>query len=195
MHFAAALRTVLPVPPTRIIANSALHRTHLLPHDTIIGFGLPPSSATIEPSGPATQVKALRTASDYKGVIGRSSPHGTFSISWAAPDLDPADKLPTELVITALNGLLVLQGSPTGWKLEVRPAVGSTVQRVKEEYTRDGVQVELREFAQAVAEVKQGVQPSAVNWGEPRLALWDLGFIESALTSDGKEIDMNQWNA
>jgi hypothetical protein len=163
-----------------------------LPHDTIVGFALPPASSSTDPSGPPTQVQALRTAADYKGVVGRSAPHGTVTVSWAAPDLALEDKQPTGLFVTCLNGIVLVQGSSAGWEVEVRPAQGSGVQRVKETFKGDGVQVELREFAQAVSEVKEGKAASAENWGEPRLALWDVAFIEASLTSDGKEVDIDR---
>jgi hypothetical protein len=183
---------VLPVPPSRITANAALHRTHLLPHDTIMGFALPPSSATVEPFGPPTSsIKAIRTAADVPGTIGKSAPHGSVSISWAAPDLEEADRLPTSLAITCLNGLMVISGVAGVWTLEVRPAAGSKVERVKKTKQSDGVEVELREWAEAIAAKKEGKEVEREDSGKPRTALWDLAFIEACLTSEGKEVDID----
>lgn len=193
VHFAALARTVLPVPPSRITANAALHRTHLLPHDTILAIALPPASATTEPSGPPTSsIKAIRTAADVPGPIGQSSPHGSVSISWAAPDLEEADRLPTSLSVTCLNGLVVITGNAGVWTLEVRPAVGSGVERVKKTKKSDGVEVELKEWAEAIQDVKAGREIQRADSGKPRTALWDLAFIEACLTSEGKEVDIDQ---
>jgi hypothetical protein len=54
-----------------------------------------------------------------------------------------------------------------------------------------GVPVELQAFFGAVEKAKQGHE-AVDNLGDPTHALWDVAFIEAALTSDGRLVDFGK---
>jgi hypothetical protein len=87
------------------------------------------------------------------------------------------------MVISGVNGV---------WTLEVRPGAGSGVERVKKTKKSDGVEVELREWAEAIAARKAGKAIEREDSGKPSTALWDLAFIEACLTSEGKGISIDE---
>jgi hypothetical protein len=121
---------------------------------------------------------------------GKSSPQGTILISFAAPDLALEDRLPASLRVTCVNAIVQVRGSSAGWTVEVLPAKGSKVEKFSEESAGNGVEVELREWAEAIAAAKAGKESDKRDDGAPRLALWDLAFVEALLTSEGKEVEL-----
>lgn len=188
VHQTALLRAVLPVKPSSIIAHNALHRKLLLPHDTIMGLALPPSSATVEPHGPSTK---LSTALNTTGIVenGTSQPQGTILMSFAAPNIPAEGKSGNGLFITCLNGSVNIASLPNG-KLSVR-VTGAEGSNVKNEYKEErpsGVDVEIAAFGRAITCLKDGVENQEENWGDVRGGLWDISVIQALLTSQGKEV-------
>lgn len=123
---------------------------------------------------------------------GQSSPQGTIILSFAVPDLAPEDRIPASLRVTCLNAVVQVRGSSAGWTVDVLPAQGSKVEKFSKEGKGNGVEVELREWAEAIADVKSGKKGEGKrDDGAPKLALWDLAFVEALLTSEGKEIELN----
>jgi hypothetical protein len=123
-------------------------------------------------------------------TAGNSTVQGTILISFAAPDLAPEHRQPASFIVNCLNGALAFTGSSAGWKVEIRPGKGSKVEAMTKEAEGNGVEVELKEWAEAIAAEKEGKEVDVKNDGEPRLALWDLGFIEALLNSSAKEQDL-----
>ncbi|KAI9637349.1 uncharacterized protein MKK02DRAFT_36363 [Dioszegia hungarica] len=190
VHFAAMVRNVLPNPPNRVISHTSLHRAHIPPTDTIVAIARSADNLTVPAHGPETQLETLITTSQMPVPAGKSSPQGTVLMSFAAPDLAPEDRLPASLRVTCLNAVVQVKGSSAGWVVEVLPGKGSKVERFSKESKGNGVEVELREWAEAIAAVKEGKKVEARDDGEPRLALWDLAFVQALLTSEGKEVDI-----
>ncbi|KAI5829354.1 NAD(P)-binding protein [Schizophyllum commune Tattone D] len=161
VHFAAALRTVLGKPIETISSFAALNREILPPHDTIHAIA----------------------------AAGRT--HGNITITFASPTKSKADT--DDYVFIGTKGWIGIRIVPdkklyrvtTKWK-----ASGD-----KEEYKEDedvaevpqgkGVQHELGAFFDAVAG-----KPDALKVGEPLDALRDVAFIQAALNSDGKPVDL-----
>jgi len=62
---------------------------------------------------------------------------------------------------------------------------------VKNEYKEakaSGVEVEIAAFGRAIECINKGVENEEENWGDVRGGLWDISVIEALLTSQGKEI-------
>jgi predicted dehydrogenase len=188
VHQTALLRAVLPVRPASIIARNALHRRLLLPHDTVMGLALPPDSATVDPHGPSTK---LTTALNTTGIVenGTSQPQGTILMSFACPEIPAEGKSGNGLFITCLNGSVLIQSLPNG-KLSVRVtgAEGSGVKSEVKEGRPSGVDAEIGAFGRAIQCVKEGKENDEENVGDVRGGLWDIAVIEALLTSQGKEI-------
>jgi len=77
-------------------------------------------------------------------------------------------------------------------KVTLTGAEGSGVKDTEKESKGCGVEVEIKMFANAVAETKAGKEPSEENYGEPRDTMWDLALIEACLSSEGKEVVLDQ---
>jgi hypothetical protein len=153
-----------------------------------MGLALPPSSATVEPHGPSTK---LSTALNTTGIVenGTSQPQGTILMSFAAPNIPAEGKSGNGLFVTCLNGSVNIQSLPNG-KLSVRVtgAEGSGVKNEYKEEKASGVEVEIAAFGRAIECVNKGVENKEENWGDVRGGLWDISVIEALLTSQGKEI-------
>ncbi len=110
-------------------------------------------------------------------------------MTFATPNLPASAKAPNDLRITCLNGTMTILQKPNQlWNVKIVGAEGSDVKEVEKESKASGVEVEIAVFARAVAERKEGKQASEENYGEPRDAMWDLALIQAFLTSDGKEV-------
>jgi hypothetical protein len=153
-----------------------------------MGLALPPSSATVEPHGPSTK---LSTALNTTGIVenGTSQPQGTILMSFAAPNIPAEGKSGNGLFVTCLNGSVNVQSLPNG-KLSVRVtgAEGSGVKNEYKEEKASGVEVEIATFGRAIECITKGVENKEENWGDVRGGLWDISVIEALLTSQGKEI-------
>ena len=186
---AAMLRNVLPNPPATIISSASLHRTHLPPHDTVIALSLPSPSATLDPSGPPTQLNAINKVSDIPAELGKSIPAGTITMSWGAPDLD--SQPPMSLTITCLNAKVSYYRGDEGWTVEVDPAKGSKVKKEKRSEPTSGIERHCGYFARAVQAVKSGNEVNnEEDLGRPETSLWDVAFIQALLTSNGEKVDI-----
>ncbi|OCF37874.1 NAD-binding Rossmann fold oxidoreductase [Kwoniella heveanensis BCC8398] len=204
VHWTALLRVVLPASarPSSLIGFSALHRTHLLPHDTLQAISLPPSSSTTDSHGPKTKLTTAETTeSQIPTSIGQSSPRGQIHFSFAASDIPVEKKQPNGISITCLNGVvnLISNNKTRNWELEVVPAKLqgeiSHVEPIRKEGPMEGVEVEIDHFAQAISSLKQGKDLKDLeesDYGKPRDALWDLAVLEAMLNSNGKEISVDK---
>lgn len=182
VHWAAVLRCVLPPTylPTTLTAHKALHRSHMPPHDTLIGLALPSPEASTEPQGRFQPGDGTMELKDMPVRPGHSAPVGSFTLSWSLPDTDRDSRAQNELRVTCAHATLTLINKGRSWRLELRGEEGGEVADVTDEGPVSGVARELAEFAAAIS------GEDGVNNGEPRAALWDVGFIEAALESDGK---------
>ncbi|WWD18996.1 hypothetical protein CI109_103453 [Kwoniella shandongensis] len=198
VHFSALLRTVLPdsALPSSLVSFSHLHRTHLLPHDTLTAISLPSPSSTTSPNGPKTKLSsAIHTEKDLASQPGQSAPLGQIFMSFALPDTAPETRTPNGLIITYLNGVAKIVSDPKTreWIFNIYPANGSSVEKVEKRGSPEGVEVEIKHFANAIQAIKDGKKDGGVeNYGEPRGALWDLAVIEGMLKSEGKELNLDQ---
>jgi predicted dehydrogenase len=190
VHWAAMLRIVLPETcrPVFVTAYKSLHRSHILPHDTVVGIVHPAHSATHEPCGSPTSVKAEITADEMPVKPGKSTPHGTFILSWAAPDTPAGSRPPNELYIVAEHGTVRIVNTGGKWNAKLYPTDSTGLQEATLDGPATGVEEELADYARAVAAVRVGKTDDKANNAEPRAALWDLAFVEAALTSDGKKM-------
>jgi hypothetical protein len=84
--------------------------------------------------------------------------------------------------------VVVLKGGKS-WSVEVLSSddkVKSIIPGGTRSFPSRGVPEEVEQFAAACGD------KSEVNRAEPRDALWDLAFIESCLTSNGKPVDLEK---
>jgi len=194
VHWAAMLRTVLPkyCKPASIIAVKSLHRSHILPHDTLVGLVHPDPSATSEPTGLPTTIKADIEAKDMPVEPGKSTPHGSFILSWAAPDTPQSGRCPNELYVVAEHGTLRILNKGAKWDVTLTPTDKSGLEAVHVEGPATGVEQELIDFGAAVEAAIHGHKDDKPNLADPALALWDLSFIEAALNSDGQKVEIEK---
>ncbi len=190
VHQTALLRTVLPNLPTTIVSSASLHRTHIPPHDTVIGLASHSPSATTSPHGPPTRLKGIIKESDIPSDIGKSSPNGTILLSFGTPDLPNESKIQGGLVVTTVNGQVVVGQKGGKWVVTTTGAKDSDVKDETKEGPGEGVKVEVGMFARAVAAVKEGKKNDEKDLGTPRGAMWDLAVIEALLTSNGKTVEL-----
>lgn len=165
--------------PTQIISQTALHRTHLAPHDTIHAIASAPAISSPPHGEDFPQPKGLPQG------LGSSSPSGTITFSFAQPNLPSGS--PPSWTFTCLNGIVVVKA---GWSIEIISSdeeVKKIIPEGSRKYPAQGVPEEVQQFAKAI--LGQGSQ---VNRGEPKDALWDLAFIESCLNSGGKPVDLEK---
>ncbi|WRT68312.1 uncharacterized protein IL334_005288 [Kwoniella shivajii] len=197
VHWTALLRTVLPesARPSSVISITNLHRTHLLPHDTIQAISLPFKKSVTESHGPKTKLTSSENKeSDVPSEIGKSSPTGSILFSFASPDI-PAEYQPTNsLKITFLNGIMEVKGvnSPRrGWAVKIVPSQGSSLKPVDTDGPYEGVDVEIKMFAEAITSLKNG-NDVGEDYGTPRGAIWDLAVLQALLDSNGKEVSVDE---
>ena len=112
-------------------------------------------------------------------------------MSFASPRT-PAP-FPQMYTITCLHGVVRLSMGGGNWTVEVlsedekvKTYAGEAGQQGGQVFPSCGVKEELRQFAQAI--LGTGQEP---NRGQPRDALWDVAFIQAALTSNGKTVELN----
>lgn len=180
------LHASAPLRPTHLIGQGSLHRTHLGPHDTITCITSTPSQTSSPHGEPCPQPENL--------TMGSSSPTGTFLMSFSSPRTP--SPTPQVYTITCLNGIVRLTGGGPKWTVEVisedadvLAAAGQAGKQGGESFESVGVKEEVRQFAEsALGRNKQ----DAVNRAEPRDALWDVAFIQAALTSEGKSVELGK---
>ncbi|KAL7423452.1 hypothetical protein Q5752_001032 [Cryptotrichosporon argae] len=190
VHLAALVRVVLPTPPAAVLSASALHRTHLPPHDTVTALLLAPAAAATAPHGPPSAAAPVNPA---ELRLGHSAPNGTFLLSFAAPDVDaPGLRPPNGIYVATAHATLRVEQVGRAFRVRLVGAPGAGVENVDETHDMTGVQVELAQFADAVGAAKgQGAGAGAdKGWSEPRHALWDLALIQATLTSEGNKVDL-----
>lgn len=195
VHWTAVLRTVLPssAQPSTIISTASLHRTHLLPHDSILGLSLPSPSSLTPAHGPSTKLTSSNLKESDLPDVGKSGTHGSINFSFAIPDVDDEGKRPNGLYVTLLNGILKVE-MPVGkreWQITLIPSKDSKLEKIEKRGKTEGVEVEIEQFGKAVLAKKQGKEYQE-NFGEPRGALWDLAIVQALLESNGKPIDIAQ---
>lgn len=188
VHQAALLRTVLPTLPERIISTANLHRTHLLPHDTVQAIALPPSSSATDPHGPPTALKRDRTEAPVPN--GKSAPAGTILMTFGSSNIPFESKRPSGLFVTTLNGAVHVMKEGKNFVAKVIGAKGSEVKDDQQSGPEQGVEIELKHFAGAIAGEKD-----VPDYGDVRGALWDLSLIEALLTSEGRELNLGEMMA
>lgn len=191
------LRTVLPQPPQYVISTASLHRTHLPPHDTLLGLALPSESATTAPHGPPTQLETIRNTTSIPTEIGTSSPSGTITLSFSLPDTPPATRAPQGLVVTCKDAVLRITNQARVWTLQVIPGANTGVEALEETQKALGVETEVGTFARVVKARKDGggsgpAEDDDEKRGDPRGALWDLAVIQAMLNSNGQKKDINE---
>lgn len=193
VHTTAILRTVLPQPPSGVTAFATLHRTHLLPHDTVTALLTPAKGSETESHGPKTKLTTADLKPEQVHDIGQSRAEGQLFMSFATPSLPEEERDSGGLTVTCLNGVVTLKniGYPRKWVVKVAGAEGSEVKNQQYEGDSEGVKVEVGMYARAVASAKEGTEPKEENWAEPRGAMWDLAIVEACLTSQGKAIDLD----
>lgn len=197
VHDIAMLRTVIPTLPAKIISSASLHRKHLLPHDTVQAIALPPSAAATEPHGPKTALTtAVHSEQSIPGPpVGQSAPTGTIVMSFADPDLNGQATRLNGLYISCLHGRVELLNANGEWTCNVFGAKESGVKDESKSGKADGVPNECNFFARAVASRKAGQDINQEeDLGNPRGPMWDVSVIEAMLTSNGKEVDLEQLN-
>ena len=125
--------------------------------------------------------------------IGKSSPQGTITLSWARPIVGPEGHTTNGMYIVCENATLqLIQTTKRTWIVKLVGAEKSGVENVEKEAQQEGVPVEIAMFGKAVSEAKAGQKQSQENWAEPRNSLWDLAVIEAMLNSEGKEIQLER---
>ena len=178
MHNAALLRAVLPDLPQRIISTATLHRSHLPPHDTVMGLALASESTAKSPYG-----RDIGDTTRIPVKSGESAPTGTITMTWAAPDTKPNGHL--VLNIACLNGKVLIEFLDGMFSVKTTPAAGSGVKEQHLQGPHTGVAVEVDMFGRAIRGIGGEDQ-----YGRPRDAMWDLALIQALLSSDGKEVDL-----
>lgn len=110
-------------------------------------------------------------------------------MSFGCPQIPAEAKSGNGLFITCLNGSVLISFLPTGMiSVRVTGAEGSGVRNEVQEGKPSGVDVEIGAFGRAIAAVKAGKEDPEENWGDVRGGLWDVAVIEALLTSQGKEV-------
>lgn len=169
VHTTAALRVLLGAPLASLSGHASLAKKILAPHDTI-------------------------TAS----ILSSNGAHGTFHMTFGAPHPGAGSALGgSGLAIIGAEGWV----SVTQTQVEGKSVNRVVLRRVKvggkgeeEEVTKDfeprGVQIELESWLNAVDTKDDGL-----GFGDPRNALHDVAFIEAALKSNGRSVDLSKFVA
>ncbi|WWC71616.1 uncharacterized protein I206_105574 [Kwoniella pini CBS 10737] len=207
VHWIALLRTVLPLGalPNSIISIKSLHRTHLLPYDTIQSISLPLKSSITNSHGPKTKVKTAEfNEKDIIGEIGKSFPTGQILMSFAISELPNELNSKSQingLKIHFLNGLIEITcefneiTKQREFIFELIPSIGSSSKNLKNNKINgpmNGVEIEIKMFCNAINDFKN--EKSILeedDFGKPRDALYDLSVIQAMLESDGKELKID----
>jgi hypothetical protein len=114
-------------------------------------------------------------------------------MSFACPNIPSEGKSGNGLFITCLNGSVLISSLPNGQlSIRVTGAEGSGVKSEVKEGKPSGVESEIGAFGRAVACVKEGKENQEENWGDVRGGLWDIAVIEALLTSQGKEVVLEE---
>ena len=114
-------------------------------------------------------------------------------MSFGCPQIPADAKSGNGLFITCLNGSVLINNLPTGSiQVKVTGAEGSQVKNEVKEAKPSGVEVEIGAFGRAIEAVKSGRKDDEENWGDVRGGLWDVALIEALLTSQGKEIVLDE---
>ncbi|KAF9076906.1 hypothetical protein BDP27DRAFT_1312801 [Rhodocollybia butyracea] len=164
VHTVAALRTILPEPFTELSGFASLNKDYLIPHDTIHSV--------------------VRAGHHYHGIV---------EMTFASPTKSTPKG--DNIVITGTDGWLACNKVRDSLELVIKVRVKEEGKPEEEqEYqekeqtlsypSRNGVEDELLDFFNKI----QGRE--ALDIGRPRNALKDVAFIQAALTSEGKLIDL-----
>ncbi|CAK5267469.1 unnamed protein product [Mycena citricolor] len=163
VHTIAALRVMLPEPLTHLSSIASLNREHLKPHDTIHALA--------------------RAGSHFHGIVDMSFASPTAS----TPKADA-------FVITGSKGWMTVNfekpdGKNTVLRVVVKRAIeveGQPTEEAEEVYEvpQRGIEEEFGAFFDAIA------GRESQDFGSPLGALRDVAFIEAALTSEGKVVDL-----
>ncbi|CAK5283220.1 unnamed protein product [Mycena citricolor] len=163
VHTIAALRVMLPEPLTHLSSIASLNREHLKPHDTI---------------------HALATAGSHF--------HGIVDMSFASPTASTPKA--DAFVITGSKGWMTVnsakpEGKDAVLRVVVKRAIeveGRPTEEIEEVYEvpQRGIEEEFGAFFDAIA------GRESQDFGSPLGALRDVAFIEAALTSEGKVVDL-----
>lgn len=168
VHSVAILRTILPAKMISLSAFASLVRPPLLPHDTI---------------------QAIVSLSPSTSKSNASPAHGIFELSFGAPSSARSE--------TALNGHGVIVTGTKGFLAlnNVKKDDGNTYFRVETtvngvaepevfESRTQGVEREVENFVKLVSDGKD------TGFGTLEGTLSDVAFIEAALTSQGKPVEL-----
>lgn len=119
-------------------------------------------------------------------IVRAGSIHGSATLTWAHPT--QAKPTAEAFVVTGSNGWVSVNQAGGKWTVHVTSATTGTEEKV-EEFVEEGrgVQVELAAF---FAAIHAGGGEGALEIGDPLEALRDVAFIEAALGSVGKEVDL-----
>ncbi|KAI0089447.1 oxidoreductase family protein [Irpex rosettiformis] len=165
VHTIAALRITLPSPLSTLSAFASLSQPHLKPQDTI---------------------NAIVSTSD--------GAHGLIELTWGAPVPSRVEQAHSGITITGTEGWINIENTAlsngtrgirvsvyTVTKDEKGRDVGESKEVVEEESV--GVNVEVARFVEAIDGKDDG-------YGKGVDALKDVAFIEAALNSNGKPVDL-----
>lgn len=107
-------------------------------------------------------------------------------MTFAKPDLPEEARRPEGLFVTTLNGAVHIIHEGRNYVVKVFGANGSGVKTEERRSAEKGVEVELKEFVEAIEGKSEGKPDN----GDVRGALWDVALIEALLTSEGKEVNL-----
>jgi hypothetical protein len=165
VHFAAAIRTMLPTPLATLSGHASLNKDILAPHDTI--------TASVQTEGGA---------------------HGTFRVTFATSHPKAGGALAaTPYIISGSKGWITLATPGGEWKLtvaSVQKKEGQEGPGEVDENTENfgpgvGVREEIGSWLKAISGEDDGL-----GLGDPRNMLKDVAVIEAGLKSKGQEIDL-----
>jgi hypothetical protein len=175
VHFAAALRTMLPFPLAALSGHASLANPLLAPHDTL--------TASVS--------------------AGQGAAHGTFRVSFGAahpaaggvlaPTPDALGMItPVPFFVAGTAGWVRVVPEDGRWAVTIASVPGAVgfagadeLSERTETFQGVGVREEIRSWLRALAGDDDGL-----NLGEPGNALKDVVIIEAALKSKGQEVDL-----
>jgi len=166
VHNLAALRVVLPAPLTQLSAFASLNKDYLKPYDTIHSIAKAGDSF----HGIVEITFALPTNSAPAGdLISVTGTEGWLSVN-------EVNKPGTKGIIirTVIKSVVKVKGKPDEEKEEVI------------EEAQNGIVAEFASFFDAI----QG--KDKLGLGNPLSALSDVAFVEAALNSNGKAVDLTK---
>jgi len=173
VHSVALLRTILPTKMTSLSAFSSLNRPALPPADTINAIvQLAPTSPNAQPA------------------------HGIFELSFGAPAESRASgtaissSAPNGTVVTGTKGWLAITSAKKDGVSVYNVEIHGTAEEGGAEHVEtfqepvQGVERELEHFFNLVS------GKGDAGFGKLENALGDVAFIESALNSGGKQVEL-----